>query len=492
MAILINITKINKRINTKAIIVTVLCLICVLLSALTVFHFARINTPSGDDFAFDTLASNHTPFSLSIGMFMSYTARLSNIFIMGSILELLSPFQLSKLAFPISFTILLLSFFMMLNTFLINIKKSLKLMISILLTFASIMSSQTIYENFFWMPGVITYVLPILFMSILIKLILQGKYKSKRNNRAELLVSFNILLISTVSSFISEPFNIQMVFVLLGILVYEIITNKRAASFNIVRNITVSVATILVCTLVMIKAPGTNIRTSIYKSSNQSTASEVTLKKTLSFTIKGSFSTSIKFIRNNYFYLIPIYFIVLLANSKFKRVNLRKLAIEIALVLLASLIFCITMFLSLFIVFAQTLSEPTNYSYITSNVFVIIFPIVFFGMTAKPTPSKARKVVAFGGRAYAMFVLVFILNIFVIYNFDRINYPLIKKQYLINNSIFPILETNRGKKNLRIEPTSYDNTKYFTYCTLNQNPSSWCNSSIGSWYDIDELYLSPK
>jgi hypothetical protein len=144
-------------------------------------------------------------------------------------------------------------------------------------------------------------------MSLAIKLILQSR-GVPQNNKAKLLSSFSILILSAFLSFINEPFNIQMVLVLLGILIYEIITKKKSADLNTIRNITISVVTILACTVIMIKAPGTNIRTSMYRS-GQSTTDKITLNKSLSFAVDGSIKASIKFIKNNYPYLITIYLI---------------------------------------------------------------------------------------------------------------------------------------------------------------------------------------
>lgn len=45
--------------------------------------FSNVNTPSGDDFAFDKMATEQSPYSLAIIMFKTYTARLTNIATMG-------------------------------------------------------------------------------------------------------------------------------------------------------------------------------------------------------------------------------------------------------------------------------------------------------------------------------------------------------------------------------------------------------------------------
>jgi hypothetical protein len=451
------------------------------LLVFTVIRFSAVNTPPGDDFAFDSSAKSNSPLSYTSNLFKNYSARVTNLIIVESYFEVLSPFQSAKLVPAISILCLVVSFYLVIRSFYSKINKYYALSLGILFTAIIMLSTLSVYENFFWFPGFISYIFPTLCLAMVLYAI---RVKECRFKYA------TIFIISFVFGFISEPFNLQATILLLFLGADNLIALKHNNDNKkrVYPLYMISIVGILLATTVMVLAPGTKNRLALYKNNNPDKT--ISVRSVAEFTVANTCDMSKDFIAKNAVYLLVVSLIMLTGLEK-PRLSKTSLFIHkfgaYLLVVVASVPLT---FLPLSLVFSTNLNKPTFYTLVTSNVLIyfslIIIPTLIFNNMFKEAMPKGYN---YGRNAILITSSLGCLGLLLFY---QIYYPKASKQHLINTELFVLLDSKRKSNELVINPNTYDNDKLFTYCTINHDPKNWCNQATAAWYGIGSITLEDE
>ncbi|MCK9540301.1 hypothetical protein [Dokdonella sp.] len=438
-----------------------------------------LNVLSGDDMVFDrsytTLA---TLFSAPIENYMTWTARLSNVFSLNVIFALTSGEFLESFTLIFSVGILALSLAILMSRIFVILRFSnpgiKAYTLSLATTLCLCLYSTTTYENFYWMAGVVTYVLPLAGFNFTAAYLLNLPKRTVRIHRYIILY-----LASLFVGLFNEAFVIQTVLVSI-LLIIPVSLFYRSVIKKYFSLVATGVAGFITAGAVMKVAPGTAYRSELNASlaPDNFDHSYIALIKMASSTSVNEFSNYIT--ANVYgIMLVSLIAILYMLNTRDRQrftVDNRKL-VAVAFWILTLPLFAFYS-LSLGVHYAYQPSI-TSYSLLTANYFGYLSAISFWVTILHTTHlNHIRRIKA---ARYIATVLILLTCIPAALRITQI-YDLGKKQQAESNEIKKIVSMaiRDGKSSVSVGTSE----RYFTYCMPEPDPNTWCNKAYSQYYGI--------
>ncbi len=446
------------------------------LGATTLF-----NTISGDDMVFErTLSSTSTLISQPLGNYVAWTARLTNIFSLNLLFSLLPEQSLIHLTLLFSLAITLLSAWYLMTSVFRYTGTSYPRLLGFALSAAFSLSlcvfSSTTYDNFYWMAGVVTYIVPLALFGAIGGRLIRKKKLSKLS-----LVTLGIL--SLIMGLYNEAFVLQglaVISVLFGLTVIKL-GPRRTFRQVAIRYAPLFIG-LLLAGIIMKLAPGTDYRMHL----NQSLApsdfdhSFIGLLKMSVHTTSHELYT---FVSHNWGGLSLLISIVLVGALPSKPSEwLRKNATYVfgACALVPPLAF----FTLAFGVHYAYQPAITEYSLITANYLAYLAIAVAALCAAQYIPRSKPFVV---GSVIGAIVVSVIATLIMAGRIEQINQLIRLQQKEFNATNSAIISAKQsGKNEIHIGISKL----YFSYCVPEVSPTTWCNEAYGQYYGVQSITAS--
>ncbi|MDQ5885968.1 MAG: hypothetical protein QG629_385 [Patescibacteria group bacterium] len=450
----------------------------ILLTSITLFGLLSFwlltttlyNVIVGDDMVYVRRFEQMSIFDSTKAYYESWTARITNVVVLGVIFSIIPVKFLSLIGLPISLFGLLASsaifFWSILRKFQLkaqNIYTPVALL-SLVFTLCLMLFSRVPYSDFYWIAGIVTYTLPIIFSFLLgAFVILRGQ-----DRRISLFSGLLLTIASLLVSLLNEAYLLQLSIVLFLIFVGILLLARR---FNFY--LFVLLAGQAFGALVFKLSPGTKARMQVNDKYYEQTHDIGSL---VSASIKTTFHELGYFISHNLFGLLCIGLLCVAIGYIIAKTNaLRHTRYKSLFVWLGFgvLLPFISFFVLAFAFHYAYQPAITDYSLITGNLFAYLGIVVAGAVLGIILYRQTQAhVVTFLWLALTPALLIVSVMLgFKIFHINRLMI-LQKNEYAQTRQLI-MKGRSKGEKIIDIGQS----THYFSYCSPDINPEVWCNKS---------------
>lgn len=453
---------------------------------LTLVPSVAFNTLAGDDMVFEkSYPDLSTLISSPIANYMGWTARLSNIFTLNLIFGSTPDSITHLIGLPLSLTTLGVSTWYMLSGLLKATGRqyyNLTAWIgSLSLTLVLCLYSHTTYDNFYWIAGIVTYVLPLSFFNLIIGY--SSRSISLNSGQLQPLTFITLIALTIIMGLYNEGFIIQCLALLLVTFIALITAKGRSTPRKLILAFTAITSGLIIAALIMRVAPGTLYRMDLLDSMNTATDNSILglLKLSVHTTLD---ELKVFSIYNKYGVTLMMAVAALLGIIQKQVTAQRK-----GLIILTStgVLMPLVAFYSLALA-VHYAHQPsiTDYSLLTAYYLTYLGIIVAtYALALLVSPSLHQRGTVIVGSLISTAILMLCFpatqRIAQIYTFINLQ----RHEFQETNDI--IREAKQeGKREINIGTS----TRFFTYCVPHTSRTTWCNDAYQQYYNVEAITAS--
>ena len=434
---------------------------------------SQYNTLSGDDLYFVHRYETQGVIDSIVWYFMHWTGRVSNILLIGIVFDWLPLRAIEHFGIVFSTIGLVASLVFLIrtaNSRLFNRYIPVWAIWSIasLTALGIAFFSKVSYDNFYWIVGVITYVVPLMTFNLVLALILRYVSVSRSSRIWYLTVLF---FASLFMSLLNEVFSVQAAVLFIAWLI--LFARRYSGSIRPVSTVLVAV---IIGTAIMRYAPGTADRIAAFATVNPS------FDRSLTHIVPLSFVTAYKeiaaFMIHNWLGLLgsicACYLATRVWRGPVRLAQRTAIFISICATLLAVGQFVIMAFL---IHYSGT-PVITNYTLLTANYFMYCAAIVVGSLLSCSIKGAPRLL------PYAAAGLCFLLTATLAIRVSTVSSLLIlQKDEFLKQQVEIASQKGHGVSEVRLSSS----TRYFSYCAIYIDQRAWCNVAASRYYGLTSI-----
>ncbi len=445
------------------------------------------NTISGDDMVFErSYTSLSTLISVPVENYIGWTARLSNMFVLNLIFAITSGTVLVYLTLPLALGLLCFSLWLVFSQILkltqAHHAELQSFIVSAALTLCLSIYSVTTYDNFYWMAGVVTYILPLIGLCLVATYVMRlSQAESPKAWHYPFTGALTIIVGLFNEAFLIQTLAILMLAVSLFLLLTTLEKKRLPRPKKVYLSIFASILIGLLIAIIIVKvSPGTEYRSQL----NESYAPPDFRHDALSL-LKMSAKTTLQEMRIFFLYnhsglaLIAALTLLVTIIGRVKLPNIVLAKKTSILLLLLSIATPPVAFFTLALgVHYAYQSAITTYSLVTANFFtylsLILLSVVIGFYLSNRRGWIRRIVIAIAAIGLAYGIVSATGRVLEIYTTIQLQ----QKEYVETDRIIKAARS-KGVKMVNIGTSE----RYFTYCVPQESPEAWCNNAYKQFYD---------